>query len=238
LAFDPITVEGPVYKQIREAVRQTARVVEEIPALGEKGLESVHYPSEAIHEIVTNALIHRDYSVADDVHIRVFDNRVEIESPGRLPAHVTPENILEERFARNGSLVRLLNKYPTPPNKDVGEGLNTAFAAMRKLGLKEPTIANKESSVLVTIRHERLGSAEEIILEYLENHDAINNKQAREACHIDADHKIRSIFKKLEERSLIEQVPGTNTASTAYRKGSAFADWRKNLKANAKDSRT
>jgi len=39
----------------------------------------------------------------DDVHVRVFDNRVEVESPGRLPAHVTPENILEERFARNPS---------------------------------------------------------------------------------------------------------------------------------------
>jgi ATP-dependent DNA helicase RecG len=55
------------------------------------------YPAEALHEVITNAVLHRDYSVADDVHIRVFENRVEVESPGRLPAHITPQNILAER---------------------------------------------------------------------------------------------------------------------------------------------
>ncbi|MDP9224790.1 MAG: hypothetical protein M3P18_13255 [Actinomycetota bacterium] len=74
------------------------------------------------------------------MHVRIFDNRVEVESPGRLPAHVTVETILDERFARNGQLVRLINKFPNPPNKDVGEGLNTAFAAMKRLKLREPVI--------------------------------------------------------------------------------------------------
>src|SRR6202043_1965483 len=104
------------------------------------GFEQIKYPQEAIQEIITNAVLHRDYSIADDVHIRIFDNRIEVQSPGRLPAHVTPENILEERFARNGTIVRLLNKFPNAPNKDVGEGLNTAYEAMNKLGLKEPTV--------------------------------------------------------------------------------------------------
>jgi ATP-dependent DNA helicase RecG len=45
--------------------------------------------------------------------------------------------------------VRLLNKFPDPPNQDVGEGLNTAFAAMTKLGLKEPVIIEKENAVVV-----------------------------------------------------------------------------------------
>ena len=64
-------------------------------------------------------------------------NRIEVQSPGRLPAHVTPKNILDERFARNGAIVRLLNKFPDPPNRDVGEGLNTAFDKMRELGLPQ-----------------------------------------------------------------------------------------------------
>jgi ATP-dependent DNA helicase RecG len=76
---------------------------------------------------LTNAVIHRDYGIADDIHIRIFDNRVEIESPGRLPAHITPANILDERYSRNGAVVRYINKFPDAPNKDVGEGLNTAF---------------------------------------------------------------------------------------------------------------
>ena len=103
-------------------------------------MEAVQYPEVTLHEIITNAVLHRDYSVADDVHVRVFDNRIEVESPGRLPAHITPENILTERFSRNGNLVRWINKFPDPPNKDVGEGLRTAFAAMNQLKLKEPEI--------------------------------------------------------------------------------------------------
>jgi ATP-dependent DNA helicase RecG len=229
LAFDPLTVEGSAYRQIRDAVATTVRVIQDTPSLGAAGLESVSYPPEALHEIITNAVIHRDYSVADDIHIRVFDNRVEIESPGRLPAHVTPENILDERFSRNGNLVRLLNKYPSPPNKDVGEGLNTAFQSLRKIGLKEPLIENKENSVLVTIRHERLASREEIILEFLETNEAIANKRAREICFVDADYKMRRTFQKLEEKGLIEKVPGTNQATTAYRRGPKFSNWRSKI---------
>jgi len=229
MAFDPITIEGPLYDQIHASVSQTVKVVEDIGRLGQQTLERISYPPEALHEIITNALIHRDYSLADDIHIRIFDNRIEVESPGRLPAHITPENILEERFARNGNVVRILNKFPDPPNKDIGEGLNTAFAAMTRLGLKEPQIAEKPNSVLVTIRHEPLASPEQIILEYLETHPSIQNKDAREACHISEDWVVRTIFKRLEARGLIVQTEGTRTASTAYEPGPNFPDWRANL---------
>lgn len=225
LAFLPITIEGAVLTQIRRAVEETIRTVQQAKTLGSIGLEAIEYPAEAIHEIVTNALIHRDYSHADDVHIRIFDNRVEVESPGNLAAHITPANILDERFARNGNLVRLLNKFPDPPNQDVGEGLNTAFDAMRKLGLKSPIIANKENSVLVTVRHERLASHEQLILEYLERNESIKNKQARELCYVDADYKIKRIFGRLEDRLLIQKVPGTIRNTTAYEKGSMFSKW-------------
>jgi ATP-dependent DNA helicase RecG len=217
LAFDPITVEGSLYPQIKDAVDQTVRVVEQIKKLGQDGLESISYPMEALHEIITNAVLHRDYSVADDVHIRVFDNRIEVESPGRLPGHVTPRNILDERFARNGTIVRILNKYPQAPNKDVGEGLNTAFDAMHKLGLKSPIIEERENSVLVTIRHEPLASPEEAIMEYLSEHPQIRNSEARKLCHIHADYAVKVIFQRMVEKGLIEKVPGTRTAGTAYR---------------------
>lgn len=136
LAFDPETVEGPLYDQIKRAVAITTTHIEAIPRMGSESLEAITYPPETLHEIITNAVLHRDYSIADDVHIRIFDNRIEIQSPGKLPAHVTVKNILNERFARNGSVVRILNKFPDPPNKDVGEGLNTAFSAMQLLGLQ------------------------------------------------------------------------------------------------------
>jgi ATP-dependent DNA helicase RecG len=169
-----------------------------------------------LHEIITNAVLHRDYSVADDVHIRIFDNRIEVQSPGRLPAHVTIGNILEERFSRNGVLVRLLNKFPNPPNKDVGEGLNTAFEAMTKLGLKPPSIEELENGVLVTIKHEPLASPEKAILDYLQDHDWIKNADARRITHIQQPHKINNIFREMESRGLIKRKDGSNTSSRAY----------------------
>lgn len=230
LAFTPITIEGHLYAQIHEAVTQATAVVEEIKRLGDATLESIQYPIEAIHEIITNAVLHRDYSIADDIHIRVFDNRIEVESPGRLPAHITVANILDERFARNGSLVRIINKFPEPPNKDVGEGLNTAFAAMRKLGLKPPVIQDCDMSVLVSIRHEVLASPEQLILEYLESHATIRNKTAREICNINADYIVKDIFGRLVDRRIIERVPGTDRGSTAYQQGPNFVKGRDETK--------
>lgn len=228
LAFTPITVEGHLYAQIHDAVARTTSVVEEIRRLGDKSLEEVQYPNEALHEIITNAVLHRDYSIADDIHIRVFDNRIEVESPGRLPAHITLENILSERFSRNGTIVRIVNKFPDPPNQDVGEGLNTAFAAMRQIGLKPPRIEERANSVLVSIRHEPLASPEQLILEFLEENDSIRNRQARNVCNVGADYVIKRIFGQLVDRGLIEQIPGTERSTTAYRRGPNFANWRDN----------
>lgn len=176
------------------------------------------FDPETLHEIITNAVLHRDYSVADDVHIRIFDNPIEIQSPGKLPANITVKNILDERFARNGAVVRILNKFPDPPNKDVGEGLNTAFAAMHDLGLKEPVITELENSVMVTIRHQSLASPEEAIMDYLTSNATIKNAQARQVTHVRADYQIKIILGRMVEKGLIEQIPGTRTSATAYRK--------------------
>src|SRR6202040_4041624 len=154
----------------------------------------------------------RKYTVpsclADDVHVRIFDNRVEVESPGRLPAHITPKNILKERFARNGNLVRVINKFPNPPNKDVGEGLNTAFEAMRRLRLKEPLVEQRESSVWVTLKHEKLATPEERILDFLRRNDEINNSKAREITFIGSENAVKRIFNKMIAAGMIDKIPG------------------------------
>lgn len=217
LAFDPITIEGCLYDQIRHAVARTRELIEGVQVLGPEGLQTISYPEETLHEIITNAVLHRDYAIADDVHVRIFDNRVEVESPGRLPAHVTVETILDERFARNGQLVRLINKFPNPPNKDVGEGLNTAFAAMKRLKLREPVIQELPNAVLVNIRHQRLGTPEELILEYLQDHEEITNKTVRELTGIGSENKVKSIFNGLIKVKQIERVPDKGGPSSAYR---------------------
>jgi ATP-dependent DNA helicase RecG len=165
LAFDPVTIEGSIYDQIHDAVARTKALIEDIKILTPDGLELVSYPHETLHEIITNAVLHRDYSVPSDIHVRIFDNRIEVESPGRLPGHITTDNYLREQFSRNPKLVRLINKFPDPPNKDIGEGLNTAFEAMRKLRLKEPEIIENEHSVVVHIRHTPLASPQDMVMD-------------------------------------------------------------------------
>ena len=207
LVFDPITVEGPAYELIYSAVDRCKEIVESVQKLGPQGMESIEYPPEALHEIITNAVLHRDYSVAADVQVRIFDNRIEIESPGRFPGHVTAANVLGEQFARNPKLVRLINKFPNPPNKDVGEGLNTAFEAMEKLRLRKPTIEEKDTSVLVTLRHESLGSPEQLVMEYLETHPDITNGIARELTGIKSENTMKNVFYRLRDRNVLELIP-------------------------------
>jgi len=218
LDFDPITIEGCLYKQIQKTVTTTREIIEKIPKMGKQGLENIQYPEETIHEIVTNALLHRDYSIASDTHIRIFDNRIEIENPGKLPGHVTVKNILKEQYARNGAIVRIINKFPNPPNKDVGEGLNTAFQAMAKLKLQPPDIKETENSVIVYIKHEPLASIEAQIMSYLEKHKEITNEIARNETGIQSELSIKNAFTKLRDSGLIEAVPRRSKRNAAWRR--------------------
>lgn len=218
LTFDPLTIEGPIYDLITKAVSTTKEIVQSIKRVGEAGLEEVSYPDETLHEIITNAVLHRDYSHQTDVQIRIYDDRIEVESPGRFPGHVTAANVLTEQFARNPKLVRLINKFPNPPNKDVGEGLNTAFAAMRRIRLKEPEIRESESAVTVFIRHERLSSPASIVMEYLETNATITNEIGRGITGLRRDVQMKDTFVLLRKRGLIEQVPGKRGRATAWRK--------------------
>jgi ATP-dependent DNA helicase RecG len=213
----PQSVEGHAYRQISESVRITTAIIESVRVNTAEGLEPVKYPITALHEVITNAVLHRDYSLADDIHIRIFDNRVEVTSPGTLPAHITPQNILNERFARNGVIVRLINKFPDPPNKDVGEGLNSAFLAMRDMKLKAPIIEQGLNSVKVILKHESLATPEELILAHLKSNVSIRNSVARDICFIGSENKMKGILQRMVTKGLIELVPETTRYSAAYR---------------------
>lgn len=218
LAGTPLTIEGDIYTQIYDAVEQTKKIIEEAKKLGVEGLEAVQYPDETLHEVITNAVLHRDYSITADTQIRIFDNRVEIESPGRLPGHVTIDNILDTQSARNPQIVRLVNKFPDPPNKDVGEGLNTAFEAMKNLKLKPPEISEGINSVIVRIRHEPLASAEELVVQYMQDHDEINNSKGREITGIKDSNQMKDVFIRLKDLGQLERVPEKFSTASAWRK--------------------
>jgi ATP-dependent DNA helicase RecG len=218
-AFIPKTVEGCLYKQIYAAVNLTKDLVDAIPRIGNDAENGkVEYPQQTLHEFIANAVIHRDYNIKDDIHIRIFDNRIEFQSPGRLPANMTVKNLTTQRAARNGAVQRLLNKFENPPNRDVGEGIKTATEAMTKKGLERPQFEEKGNSFLVIIKHEKLATAELAIMDYLATHETVNNKQARQVTFINEDWKVKSIFRRMEKSKMITQVEGTKTSQIRYRK--------------------
>jgi ATP-dependent DNA helicase RecG len=119
--------------------------------------------------------------------------------------------------ARNGVVLRWINKFPEPPNKDVGEGLRTAFDGMRSLKLKTPEIAERANTVQVSIRHERLASPEEMILEYLHKNPEISNSKVRELTEIGSENKVKRIFQKMIKAGELESIPGRSLRDAAYR---------------------
>lgn len=232
---DPITIEGCLYNQIYEAVKKVKDIIESIKKLDER-FNDVQYPEATLHEIITNAVLHRDYSILKDIQIRIFDNRVEIESPGKLSGHITLDNILNEQFSRNPKIVRLISKFPKAPNKDVGEGLNTAFKAMRELRLKPPEIHETDSSILVIIKHEKLASPEDAVMEYLNTHSEITNKIGRDITGIESENTMKRVFWALRDSGYIEQVPGRNGSNYAWQKKSGAPIYHYNIRSNSQIS--
>ena len=220
----PITIEGDIYSLIHEAVQKTKEIVETSGVVGESDTEIKEYPKITLHEIITNAVLHRDYSIKKDIQIRIFTNRIEIESPGKLPGHITLENILQEQCARNPKIVRLIAKFPSPPNKDVGEGLNSAFNAMKQMQLKEPKIEETESSVIVTIKHERLADAETVVWEYLQSHNTISNETARLLTGITDANKMKRVFYRLRNQGKIQIVEGTKSSATLWERAQSYVE--------------
>ena len=207
---DQVNIEGSLYEQIHKAAETITELMSQVKIWTPKGLDTVKYPEETIWEILVNAVIHRDYSISDDVHVLIFNNRIEINSPGKLPGYVTEDNILESRYSRNTKIVRTLNRYKNPPNKDMGEVLNTGCQKMKDWRLKEPTLKVEGNYVKVTIAHTPIASPEETIMEFLNNNDKIKNRQARELTGIKSENKMKAVFYKLRDQNLIKPVMSKN----------------------------
>ncbi|CAM3470289.1 ATP-binding protein [Occultella aeris] len=214
----PVTIEAPAYRLIEQTIAEVQRLIEAVSVLKPTGeFEQLSYPPEALKEVIVNAVIHRDYNISDDIVIRVFDNRVEVKSPGRLPGHMTLDNLLTDRFSRNPTINRLINKYPDPPNKDIGEGLKTTMRSMAHAKLKPPRFAQEDNYFVVTIEHTPLARPQEIVLQYLASHDEVTNAIARELTGINSENTMKEVFYDLRDTGVIERVPGKGGNRSAWR---------------------
>lgn len=219
LAFKPITVDGPARKLIEETLVETTRIIESVSVLQPDGsMEPMKYPPEALKEIIVNAIIHRDYNISDDVRVSIFDNRVEVMSPGGLPGQMTLELLFKERASRNPKILRLLNRYDDPPNKDFGEGLRTAREKMTEARLKEPRFSVEGNYFVAVLPHDKLARPEELVMEYLESHAEITNKVARDLTGIQSENSMKDVFYSLRDVNKIERVPDKAGRSAAWKK--------------------
>ena len=214
----PLTIEAPAYQLIEQTIAEVQRLIEAVSVLKPNGeFEQLSYPPEALKEVIVNAVIHRDYNISDDIVIRVFDDRVEVKSPGRLAGHMTLDNLLTDRFSRNPTINRLINKYPDPPNKDIGEGLKTTMRSMAEAKLKPPRFAQEDNYFVVTIEHTPLARPQEIVLQFLAGHDEITNAIARELTGINSENTMKEVFYDLRDTGVIERVPGKAGNKSAWR---------------------
>lgn len=110
------------------------------------------YPEFAWFEGIINAVTHRNYSLyGDHIRIKMFDDRLEIESPGKLPNIVTIKNIKHERFSRNPRLARTLTEFGWV--REMNEGVKRIYSEMENAFLHAPVYTEPGNKVLLTLKN-------------------------------------------------------------------------------------
>lgn len=105
-------------------------------------------PEEALREAITNAVLHRKYSIPGAVKIALYDNRLEIFSPGNFPGLVDVNRLGDgTTYLRNPHLVRLARRFGLI--EKLGTGIRVIFESCKKAGLKKPEFIESADSVKV-----------------------------------------------------------------------------------------
>lgn len=207
----PKNINGPVAKQITDAHEYVLGLLRSgirVPS-GFKTTYSI--PERAVKEAITNAVIHRDYHTKRDIEIRIFEDRIEIESPGLLPFNITPSNIGIERSHqyRNDLLVKHLREFPDPPNLDQNEGVRAMRQTMRTSNLYPPifwTYPNIQDAVRVILLNEKAPSEWDKVSDYLMKNKYITNSEARKILYTENTVKVSKTFHRWVEQGLLSKI--------------------------------
>lgn len=181
----PVTVGGPIIRQIKDAADAVIRELSSGIQMGPFGFEIVQkYPVRVIKEAITNAVIHRDYRIPQDTIVCLFSDRIEVSSPGLLVGPITAANIGRVGpYNRNPQIVNHLRDFPNPPNLDAGEGVPMMIGTMQQTGLYPPTYLTRPfiptDAVIVILRNANRPSAWEQVSDYLDRHGSIGNAEVR-----------------------------------------------------------
>lgn len=131
---------GPLPRVIEGAYSLISGMLREFQFLASDGkFRTVpEYPEFAWFEGLVNAVTHRDYAYRGDyVRVSVFDDRLEIVSPGALPNIVTLDNMMTTRYSRNPRIARTLVEFGWV--RELNEGVPRIYSEMQSMLLKDPT---------------------------------------------------------------------------------------------------
>ena len=150
-----VNVELPLLRIIDKAQEFIGTQLREFTALdGETGkFKTVpEYPEFAWKEGIVNAVTHREYAMSGNyIKVSMYDDRLEIESPGRLPNIVTVENIKETRFARNPRISRVLTEFGWV--RELNEGVKRIYSDMAEFFLDAPIYSEPEQGVRLILKN-------------------------------------------------------------------------------------
>lgn len=117
-----------------------------------KFLSSPEYPAFTWTEGIINAVAHREYALSGlYIKVSMFDDRLEIESPGRFPNIVTADNISYTRFSRNKIISRVMTEFEWV--RELNEGVKKIYSDMADAGLPEPEYIETPNTVKLILRN-------------------------------------------------------------------------------------
>lgn len=146
------TFDKCLYKTLEEARIFINSQLREFTHLNQNGIfETVpEYPEFAWYEGLVNAVTHRDYSnTGEYIIVKLFDDRLEILSPGKLSGFITLKNMKTERYSRNPQIARVLTEFGIV--RELNEGVKRIYSEMQRFYLKDPIYSepNQHSVLLV-----------------------------------------------------------------------------------------
>ncbi len=182
---------------------------------GLKRVDRPEYPPFAVREAIVNAVAHRDYRLAGRrIEVRMFDDRLEIISPGGLPGHITLDNIVDEHFSRNPRIVRGL--FYGGYIEELGLGIDRMIDEMLQAGHPQPHFEAHPFTFKVTLRNirerpvsswaEGLTERQIKALEYLQLHDRITNRDYQSLCTAVSTETLRLDLADLVDKGILLRI--------------------------------
>jgi len=224
LIATPKTIEGPLIKQISEVheyVLTLLRAGMRIPSSG--FITRYAIPERAIKEAITNAVIHRDYYIKRDIEVKIFEDRVEVESPGLFPYNITSYNIgfVRAEGYRNDMIIKHLREFPEPPNLDQNEGVRAIRAEMDKSNLYPPvffTYPHLQDAVRVVLFNTLRSTEWDKVMNYLSSQERyVTNEKVRAIIGNPDTAKVSRILKKWVSQGLLVKLDRGAKKTVSYR---------------------